>query len=56
MKDNMNKLPYAEPMTMVSVVESEGFICASLQVVQFNVDVDELQNKGTEELNFNSDW
>lgn len=56
MKDNMNKLPYAEPMTMVSVVESEGFICVSMNVIHYNIEVDELQNTGTEELDFNSDW
>ena len=56
MKNENMKLMYAEPMTTISVVESEGFICASLRVIEYSVEVDEHQNMGTEDLTFNSDW
>lgn len=55
MKKESNKLAYREPETLVSVVECEGFICESLNLVKFEVEVDEYVNKGFEVLEFDAD-
>lgn len=55
MKKENIKLPYREPETLVSVVECEGFICESLSLVKFEVEVDEYVNKGFEVLEFDAD-
>lgn len=42
------KKQYTEPVTNVTEVELEGFICASMDVVKMHVDVDEFVNVGHE--------
>ena len=42
------KKQYTEPVTNVTEVELEGFICASIDVVKMHVDVDEFVNVGTQ--------
>lgn len=56
MKKKYNKLAYQEPETLVSTVECEGFICESLVLVKFEVEVDEHVNKESESIDFDSDW
>lgn len=43
---------YEEPMTEISIVESEGFICNSLKTINYQTEVDEFVNSGREVLNF----
>ena len=56
MKKENNKLAYREPETLVTAVETEGFICESIVTVKFEVEVDEHVNKESESIDFDSDW
>lgn len=56
MKKENIKLLYLEPETLVTDVETEGFICESLVTVKLNVEVDEYVNKGMEDLVFDTDY
>ena len=42
------KKQYTEPVTNVTEVELEGFICASMDVIKMRVEVDEFVNVGTQ--------
>lgn len=48
---NTIKQKYTEPLTLVSEVEMEGFICESVKCTFVRPEVDEYVNKGTIELN-----
>ena len=56
MKKENNKLAYREPETLVTAVETEGFICESIVTVKLNAEVDEYVNKGMEDLVFDTDY
>ena len=42
------KKQYTEPVTNVTEVELEGFICVSIKQVKMQVEVDEYVNVGTQ--------
>lgn len=47
---------YVSPMTGVTLVELGGFVCQSIKEMTMTVEVDEIVNSGTQELEFNEDW
>lgn len=44
------KMQYAQPQTTVSEVISEGFFAISIQLMEYDVEVDELVNKSPEDV------
>ena len=52
MKQNNIKMVYTEPMTLVNLVELEGFICQSLRTMSMTMEVDEYVNQGEMNLDF----
>lgn len=46
MKMKTMKKNYTEPVTNVTEVELEGFVCVSIDVIKMQVEVDEFVNAG----------
>ena len=55
MKNENMKLMYAEPMTTISVVESEGFICASVHCARKVIEVDQTVALPSQKITFDGD-
>lgn len=46
MEMKTKKKNYTEPVTKVTEVELEGFVCVSIDVIKMQVEVDEFVNTG----------
>lgn len=47
---------YIKPEVRFNTLETESFICASIQKMTITIDVDDYDNRGEEVLIFDSDY
>lgn len=52
---NSNRMAYVQPETVVTVVESEGFICASVHCARKVIEVDQTVALPSQKITFDGD-